>query len=115
MDEPEDAPLIKDFGPPTSLRKKRLWGTVCLVLAIGFLVVSTAMSDGSSIQDGSMTFGRDTAKTPPIWAIALGICTVLAISIGAPVLANKLPKIDENSDDQVFFTGLFQLNSFVQR
>ena len=98
MDEPEDAPLIKDFGPPTSLRKKRLWGAVCLVLAIGFLVVSTAMSDGSSIQDGSMTFGRDTAKTPPIWAIALGICTVLAISIGAPVLANKLPKIDENSD-----------------
>ena len=99
MDELEDAPPAKEFGPSSSSRKRRLWGIVCVLLVIGFLYAATTLSGESNIQQGGMSFGRDTAETPPIWALALGIFVVLAVSIGAPVLANKLPKIEDKSDD----------------
>ena len=99
MDDFEDAPSIKDFGPNTSLRKRRIWGSACLVFVFAFFGGITIFLNGPSTIEGGISFAVDGTETPPFWALALGMGTVLAISIGAPILADKLPKIEDKSGD----------------
>jgi len=90
-----DLPPVKDFGPEASLRKRRIWGASLMILVLAFLsVVTFILGDGTNCGDGCMNFGNSTGEEMPIWALILGASIIIAIALGAPVLADKLPKIE---------------------
>ncbi len=96
MNDFEELPPVKDFGPEASLRRRRMWGIGLMIVVLSFLgVVIFILGDGTNCIDGCMSFGSATNEEPPLWLLLLGICVIVAISVIAPVLADKLPKIEE--------------------
>ena len=58
-------------------------------------VVTFILGDGTNCSDGCISFGNSNNDEPPIWLFMIGVGVVLVVSIFAPVLADKLPKIEE--------------------
>ena len=102
MSEPDqisELPPVKDFGPEASLRKRRLWGIGLMIVVLSFFgVVTFVLGDGTNCTDGCMNFGSDNKEEMPVWLFAIGAGIVVIISIFAPVLADKLPKIETKED-----------------
>ncbi|MBT3915505.1 MAG: hypothetical protein HOF23_03975 [Rhodospirillaceae bacterium] len=93
----EDLPPVKDFGPEASLRRRRFWGIGLMIGVLGFLgVVTFVLGDGTNCSDGCMNFGNSTNEAPPVWLFMVGVGVILCIAVFAPILADKLPKIEEN-------------------
>jgi len=96
MSDFEDLPPVKDFGPKASLRRRRTWGFGLIFVVLSFLgVVTFILGDGTNCSDGCISFGNSNNDEPPIWLFMIGVGVVLVVSIFAPVLADKLPKIEE--------------------
>ena len=99
MNDIEDNAAVKDFGPEARLRKRRIWGISLMVVVLGFLgVVTFVLGDGTNCGDGCLGFGADNKEEVPVWLFAIGAGIVVMISVFAPVLANKLPKIETEEE-----------------
>tara|TARA_B100000315_G_scaffold260613_1_gene323430 strand:- start:55 stop:351 length:297 start_codon:yes stop_codon:yes gene_type:complete len=96
MSELEELPPVKDFGPQANLRRRRIWGIGLMIVVLSFLgVVTFVLGDGTNCSDGCMNFGNSTGEEPPVWLFMIGVGVIVCISVLAPVLADKLPKIEE--------------------
>ena len=96
MNEIDDLPPVKDFGPEASLRRRRIWGVGLMIVVLTFFdVVTFVLGDGTNYGDGCMNFSNSTNEEPPVWLFMIGVGVVLCVAIFAPVLADKLPKIEE--------------------
>ncbi len=96
MNEIDDLPPVKDFGPEASLRRRRIWGVGLMIVVVTFFgVVTFALGDGTNCGDGCMNFSNSANEEPPVWLFMIGVGVVLCVAIFTPVLADKLPKIKE--------------------
>ena len=68
MNEIDDLPPVKDFGPEASLRRRRIWGVGLMIVVLTFFdVVTFVLGDGTNYGDGCMNFSNSTNEKPPVW------------------------------------------------
>ncbi|MCW8971162.1 MAG: hypothetical protein OQK23_07895 [Rhodospirillales bacterium] len=89
-----------DFGPAASLRRRRLWGAVAIVVVLGFLGLALMMG-GDAAQttpsDGRMTFGVEGSEPPSVLWFLAAAAVVVAVSVWGHRIAGR----NDTDDDPI--------------
>ena len=100
MYESEDLPPQKDFGPNSSLLKRRILGGACIAIVLAFLwFVVTVLGERFSCEGGCTSFTAEGHQPPATWLLFLGAGVVVAISLIVPALAERSARSREAGKD----------------
>ena len=92
MEDPlHDPATDKEFGPQTSLRKRRLWGVFLIVVVLAFIGFAVNMGEPT----GNAYFGENEAPMP-WWVFALLAGLLLAVGVGGAAYIERY--VDKTTD-----------------
>lgn len=78
--------MRKEFGPPTGLTKRRIWGAVLIVAVLGFLDMVVSLF-GSGEPGGAFAETRGPVEEPSMGMFVLKACGLLVVALLVPWLA----------------------------
>ena len=89
MDDLDVTPPQRDYGPNSSLLKRRIMGGICIALVVGFVWFVVAVLGDSFTCEDCISFGSGESEAMPTWMLVVGAAVVVAVALIVPALAEK--------------------------
>lgn len=89
--EPEhERPVVREFGPPLGMARRRVYGAVTIALVLGFFAIPLTLYGNSGLSTPyGQVFDKASSEGPSVSLFALKASGMIALALIIPWLATR--------------------------